>query len=200
MAAQASEPRYCACGTRLARDNKGKRCTACQKAASRQRVAPPAVPASFWRSPELVAALDAWHIGQVIRAYRLHEYWPEPIVQAVVANWFGLTQAQLSRIENGAPVTDLAKLIPIVQTLGVPANLLWFKLPKDKADPALPSGQTNDHANTHVKELAAADATTVEHFSSTVPKADEEDDKDRRCTHGELTSSRNSRPFQGHQA
>lgn len=129
--AQVSQPRYCACGTRLARDNRGKRCGACQKTASSHVVRASEAPASFWRCPELRDALKSWHIGRVIRAYRRHEHWPEPISQAVVANWLGITQAQLSRIENGGAVTDLAKLIPIAHTLRIPADLLWFRLPAE---------------------------------------------------------------------
>lgn len=132
MASGSGQPRYCTCGTLLARDNKGKRCMACQKVASQRMVEPPAVPASFWQSAEIAEALEAWHMGHVIRAYRLHEYHREAIPQAVVAHWFNLTQAQLSRIENGTPPTDLARLIPIAHTLGIPADLLWFKLPKEK--------------------------------------------------------------------
>lgn len=129
MVSQGQNPRYCACGTRLAKDNRTDRCTACQKAASQRVVTPPEVPPDFWQNPELVDALGQWHIGQVIRAYRLHPHHRQPIPQAVVANWLNLTQAQLSRIENGSAVTDLAKLIPIVKTLGIPADLLWFKMP-----------------------------------------------------------------------
>lgn len=45
-----------------------------------------------------------------------------------------ISRRQLSRIENGPPVTDLAKLIAWVCALGIPEELLWFKLPKDKPD------------------------------------------------------------------
>lgn len=128
--------RRCSCGTRLARDNRGDLCAACRKKVSGHVARRPLVPRSFWQSAELHEALDAWHIGQAIRAYRLHEFHPAPIAQATAANWLGVTQAQLSRIENGPPVTDLAKLIPWALALGIPEELLWFKLPKQKPDPA----------------------------------------------------------------
>jgi hypothetical protein len=56
-------------------------------------------------------ALDAWHMGRVIQAYRCHPWHGRPLSQGVVAGWCGLTQTQLSRMENGAPPQDLAKLI-----------------------------------------------------------------------------------------
>lgn len=129
MGSQGQQPRHCVCGTRLARDNRTDRCMACQKAASKRVVTPPDVPADFWQNPELADALKQWHMGQVIRAYRLHPHHRQPIPQAVVAGWFDLTQAQLSRIENGSPVTDLARLVPMATRLGIPSDLLWFKLP-----------------------------------------------------------------------
>ena len=140
MTNRAGERRFCPCGTRLARDNRGKLCMGCRKVVSGHVVQRPLVPRSFWQSTELREALDAWHIGQAIRAYRLHEFHPEPIAQATVANWFGVTQAQLSRIENGPPVTDLARLMPWALALGIPEELLWFKLPKERTD--LPVGST----------------------------------------------------------
>jgi hypothetical protein len=125
--------RRCACGTRLARDNRADACTACQKAASRRLSAPPAVAADFWDDPDLKSALGGWHIGRVIRAYRLHPFHHQSIPQAVVAAWFDLTQAQLSRIENGPAVTDLARLIPMARALDIPDEFLWFKLPNQQA-------------------------------------------------------------------
>ncbi len=121
--------RHCTvCSARLAWDNTSSLCSPCGKA-HRSALHPPAVPDDFWRTPELLAALANWHIGQVIRAYRLHSFHgPKPLAQEVVAGWLGLTQAQVSRIESGEAVTDLAKLIPWAKVLGIPERLLWFKL------------------------------------------------------------------------
>jgi transcriptional regulator with XRE-family HTH domain len=49
--------------------------------------------------------------------------------QQRVGGWLGLTQAQLSRVENGPAVTDLTKLTAWAGSLGVPVSLLWFHLP-----------------------------------------------------------------------
>ncbi|WFB09358.1 XRE family transcriptional regulator [Streptomyces sp. LX-29] len=46
-----------------------------------------------------------------------------------------LTQAQLSRIENGAAPQELDKLIHWAKTLGIPSEHLWFKLPCEQRLP-----------------------------------------------------------------
>lgn len=126
--------RRCACGTRLARDNTAIRCTRCQGQARDTPV--PTVPDSFWGEPAMREALDSWHMGRVIAAYRLHPYHLQPQSQEMVANWAGTTQARLSRIENGPAPQDLGKLIGWAQLLRIPAALLWFKLP-DQPEVAL---------------------------------------------------------------
>jgi transcriptional regulator with XRE-family HTH domain len=76
-------------------------------------------------------ALATWHMGRVIYAYRTHPWHARPLSQETVGNWLGLTQAQLSRIENGRAPEELSKLIRYAQILGIPGELLWFKLPDD---------------------------------------------------------------------
>src|SRR5581483_2251774 len=55
-----------------------------------------------------------------------------------VGSWLGLTQAQLSRIENGRAPEELTKLVRYAQILGIPGDLLWFALPDDKTARAAP--------------------------------------------------------------
>ncbi|MGH4012581.1 MAG: helix-turn-helix domain-containing protein [Pseudonocardiaceae bacterium] len=97
---------------------------------------PPDVPAEFWVTDHMQDALATWNMGRVIAAYRSHPYHGRPMRQEIVAGWVGITQAQLSRVENGLPIKDLDKLIQWVRTLGVPAHLLWFKLPEQPPDQA----------------------------------------------------------------
>src|SRR5205823_5591000 len=79
---------------------------------------------------ELCKALDEWHIGRVIRAYRCHDFHgPKPLSQDVVAGWLNLTQTQISRIESGPAVTDLQRLVAWATTLQIPPDKLWFKIP-----------------------------------------------------------------------
>ncbi len=121
--------RACVCGTRLARDNLGPRCGPCERHRRDRPGAPPRVPASFWDDPELRAALAGRHMGRVIRAFRTHpHHGRQHLTQTTASTWAGITQAQLSRIENGPPVLHLDRLTEWARILRIPASLLWFQL------------------------------------------------------------------------
>lgn len=125
--AGAHADRRCACGTVLARDHEGLKCSGCQRRAGALDV-PPVVPFDFWAHLPLAEALAAAHMGRVLRAYR-HHWWhgrtalPQPVAGA----WLGLAQSQLSRIENGPASMDLTWLIFVARTLMLPLPLLWFR-------------------------------------------------------------------------
>lgn len=119
------------CGARLARDNRDSQCSSCRRDSA---LKPPAVPREFWNNAQIRDALATWHIGRVIYVYRTHPRHPRPLSQDVVAGWLGLTQPQLSRIENGRAIEDLGRLRPYARTLGIPQELLWFKLSDDDED------------------------------------------------------------------
>lgn len=124
------EVRYCRCGARLARDNSGARCSACVAAARDALLAAPQVPADFWNEVVMREALTSRHMGRVIRAWRTHPYHQrQTFSQDRVASWMRITQAQLSRIENGPPLAHLDRLIQWAQVLRIPAEYLWFALP-----------------------------------------------------------------------
>jgi transcriptional regulator with XRE-family HTH domain len=80
----------------------------------------------------MVPALDSWHMGKVLSAYRTHPHHGRTLSQEVVAGWLNLTQAQLSRIESGRAPEELSKLMHWADTLGMPSDVLWFKLPSDR--------------------------------------------------------------------
>ena len=125
--------RYCrGCRTRLARDNQSGQCAACSAKTRDLLASPPALPAEFWENPRIRDALDSWHMGAVISAYRNHPSHGCVLRQEIVAGWVGITQAQLSRIENGPAITDLGKLTHWATTLSIPAHLLWFQLPTQR--------------------------------------------------------------------
>lgn len=124
-----STARYCRCGTRLAHDHRDRLCAACRERRRNALVSAPEVPPEFWQTDQMRDALDAWQMGRVIQAYRYHPWHGHALSQGLVAGWFGLTQTQLSRIENGPAPQDLAKLIQWATVLRIPAELLWFKLP-----------------------------------------------------------------------
>jgi transcriptional regulator with XRE-family HTH domain len=85
-------------------------------------------------------ALATRHIGRIIYVYRTHPWHGRQLSQDVVAGWLNMTQPQLSRIESGRAIEDLGRLIPYAGVLGIPRELLWFKLPTgDEADYATPA-------------------------------------------------------------
>jgi tetratricopeptide (TPR) repeat protein/transcriptional regulator with XRE-family HTH domain len=134
MGSRRGGQRYCHCGTRLALDNPGPQCSRCERASRDKFFAPPDVPAEFWEAEHFREAFDRQHIGEVSRAYRLHPYhrWaygPSGISQRLLGQWVGLTQAQVSRIENGPPLKHLDILAHWARVLQIPPELLWFKLP-----------------------------------------------------------------------
>ncbi|KPM50378.1 XRE family transcriptional regulator [Frankia sp. R43] len=88
-------------------------------------------------------ALASWHMGRVIYAYRSHPYHGQTLSQELVSGWLGLTQPQLSRLENGRAPEELSKLIRYSDVLGIPADLLWFDRPGETRQPA---GGTEDEA------------------------------------------------------
>jgi transcriptional regulator with XRE-family HTH domain len=134
--------RYCRCGARLARDNPQERGGPCGQKAREVALGPPRVPAEFWEAEQMRAALESRHMGRVCYAYRHHRFHePGPLSQEVVAGWFGIAQAQLSRIENGPPMRDLDKLIYWARTLQIPASCLWFDLPDERRNAPQPEGQ-----------------------------------------------------------
>ncbi|GLY97730.1 helix-turn-helix transcriptional regulator [Actinoplanes sp. NBRC 103695] len=133
---------YCRCGSRLAHDNAASQCVVCQKRTSDLAIRPPIVGPDFWEAPQIHDALAARHIGLISRAYRKHPqhiavHGRDGISQETVAGWLGLTQAQVSRIENGPPVKHLDSLARWARTLRIPARLLWFKISLDYDGPSI---------------------------------------------------------------
>lgn len=122
--------RYCRCGARLARDNSGSRCSGCTAANRDRLIGAPDVPADFWDEVVLREALASRHMGRVIRAWRTHpRHGRQDFPQDQVAAWAGITQAQLSRIENGQPLMHLDRLIHWAGVLRIPADRLWYAMP-----------------------------------------------------------------------
>jgi hypothetical protein len=120
------------CHTRLAHDNTAGFCAPCQAASRDGLAAPLDVPGEFWDHQSIKEAHAARHMGSLIRAYRHHPFHGRhPLPQGVVANWLGISQGQLSRIEHGAPVVHLDRLIYWARMLRVPSSRLWFTLPED---------------------------------------------------------------------
>ncbi|OKJ44688.1 DNA-binding protein [Micromonospora sp. TSRI0369] len=140
MTAESKRTSCTRCGASLAADNDSGRCAPCQRAERDRIVAAPDVPPSFWSHGPLLQALADRHLGRVVRAYRHHPYHGrQPLPQATVAGWFGMTQAQLSRIENGPAVVHLDRLAHWARVLRIPAHTLWFRLPATPGDASVPA-------------------------------------------------------------
>ncbi len=141
----ASRPRrqlYCRCGTHLAKDNAERQCARCQRASRDKLITPPEVPAEFWQTDQFHDAFAAQHMGRVARAYRAHPYHyavygPSGVSQGLLGQWLGLSQPQVSRIENGPPIRNLDTLAYWARTLHIPPELLWFRLPDEKGERAV---------------------------------------------------------------
>ena len=131
------ERRLCrSCGAYLAADNCGDQCGPCRRHAPDLALNAPRLAETFWEAAALVEAATERHFGKFLLAYRKLQR-PEP-TQALVGQWLGLTQGQVSRIERSAiPVRDLDKLDRWARALHIPQQLLWFSLtahPIDQGD------------------------------------------------------------------
>ena len=120
--------RYCRCGTRLASDNTGLLCSACQHNPGVNLIAAPSVPPAFWMTDQMRDALATRHIGKIIYAYRTNHFHGQVVSQSAVAGWASISQTQISRIESGPPVHDLRRLAHWARVLRIPHRLLWFRL------------------------------------------------------------------------
>ncbi|MBB5807364.1 transcriptional regulator with XRE-family HTH domain [Saccharothrix ecbatanensis] len=77
----------------------------------------------------MLEALATYDMGTVMRAFRTHPFHGRDISQEVAAGWVGITQTRLSRIENGERIANLNKLMRWARALGIPSDLLWFRMP-----------------------------------------------------------------------
>lgn len=123
------------CGTVLAADNTANVCGRCYREKQRDQLQkPPAVmDEQFFETDDFRAAFKSQHIGKVCKAYRNsprhHRIIGKTLNQETLGRWLGLTQAQVSKLENGKPEYNLEVLRHYAQILRIPQRLLWFDLP-----------------------------------------------------------------------
>ena len=149
MGSRRARQYYCRCGTHLAKDNTERQCARCQRVSRDKLITPPEVPAEFWQTEQFRKAFAAQHIGRVLRAYRTHPHHyavhgPDGISQTLLGQWLGLRQPQVSKIETGPPIPHLDRLQHWARVLRIPAELLWFRLPEDKAELAVAEPAASD--------------------------------------------------------
>lgn len=129
-----SRRRCAGCSAPLAVDNTGRMCGKCHREQRDQLRTPPVqLRDEFWTTDDFRAAFESQHIGKVLRVYRNHprhlELFGRALNQDLVGRWLGLTQAQVSKLENGPPEQNLKTLQNYAQTLHMPQRMLWFDLP-----------------------------------------------------------------------
>jgi transcriptional regulator with XRE-family HTH domain len=125
--AASSSRRACPCGALIAADNTDRLCHRCRRNARAQVFGPPEVPQEFWEHPLMESALADRDMGAVLAAYRHHPQHVSRISQDRMASWLGISQAQLSRYENGDnPIDRMDRLRHFADVLGVPGERLWF--------------------------------------------------------------------------
>jgi DNA-binding XRE family transcriptional regulator len=122
------------CGTVLAADNTARLCSRCYREQRDQLRTPPAqLRDEFFDTDEFRAAFESQHIGKVFKAYRNHprhrQLFGKALNQELLGRWLGLTQAQVSRLENGKPEQNLETLRNYAKILRLPHHMLWFDFP-----------------------------------------------------------------------
>jgi DNA-binding XRE family transcriptional regulator len=121
------------CGTTLAVDNTARLCGRCHREERDQLCAPTQLSDSFFETEEFRAAFESQHIGKVLKAYRSHprhlQVFGKALNQDLLGRWLDLTQAQVSKLENGKPEQNLETLRNYAQILHLPQHLLWFDFP-----------------------------------------------------------------------
>ncbi|WP_133847322.1 tetratricopeptide repeat protein [Labedaea rhizosphaerae] len=119
----------------LAADNDGRMCARCLRDQRDQfRTPPMELRNEFWATDDFRAAFESRHIGRVFKVYRNHprhlQLFGKALNQELLGRWLGLTQTQVSRLENSrAPEQNLKTLQNYARILHIPQSLLWFDLP-----------------------------------------------------------------------
>ncbi|HEV2780210.1 MAG TPA: XRE family transcriptional regulator [Actinophytocola sp.] len=118
----------------LAADNTARLCSRCHREQRDQLRTPPAqLRNEFFETDEFRAAFDSQHIGKVFKAYRNHprhlQLFGKALNQELLGRWLGLTQAQVSKLENGKPEQNLEALRNYARILHLPVHMLWFDFP-----------------------------------------------------------------------
>lgn len=119
------------CGSQLATDNSALLCGRCHREQRDQLRTPPTqLRNEFFETDEFRAAFESQHIGKVFKAYRNHprhlQLFGKALNQELLGRWLGLTQAQISKLENGKPEQNLDTLRNYARALHLPQHMLWF--------------------------------------------------------------------------
>lgn len=106
-------------------------------------------------------------MGRVCRAYRRHPYHvpvygSAGVMQALVGQWLGISQAQVNRVERGAAPKNIDTLAHWARVLRIPPDLLWFDLPgRRRTEAVSPIEPDTGNADTSRLALTNDDWTAV---------------------------------------
>ena len=122
------------CKAPLAADNSARLCGRCHREMRDQIGSPPTRQRpEFFETEEFAAAFESQLIGRVFKAYRNHPRYVrllgKALNQEILGRWLGLTQAQVSKLENGKAEYNLETLRGYADILCLPHHMLWFDLP-----------------------------------------------------------------------
>jgi hypothetical protein len=121
------------CGTLLAADNTARLCSKCHREHHDQLRTPAHLKNEFFETAEFRVAFDSQHMGKVLKAYRNHPHhlrlYGKALNQELLGRWLGLTQAQISKFENGKAEQNLEILRAYAKILHLPQRMLWFDFP-----------------------------------------------------------------------
>ncbi|MEU4243120.1 orotidine 5'-phosphate decarboxylase / HUMPS family protein [Actinoplanes sp. NPDC026619] len=87
------------------------------------------MPTDFWSHESMRAAYASRRMGLVIRAYRQHPLRGRSLPQPRVAEALGISQPQVSRIENHGHIQHVDTLVFYARALRIPERFLWFNYP-----------------------------------------------------------------------
>lgn len=132
--AAGGDRRCASCGTIVAADNTARLCSRCLREQRDQLSKPLAqLRDEFFETDEFRSAFESQHIGKVFKAYRNHprhlQLFGKALNQDLLGRWLGLTQAQVSKLENGKPEQNLETLRNYATVLRIPHRMLWFDFP-----------------------------------------------------------------------
>jgi transcriptional regulator with XRE-family HTH domain len=143
------------CGAGLASDNTARMCAKCHREQIDQLSHPPHLKNEFFETDDFRRAFEKQHIGLVLKVYRHHprhlRLFGKALNQGLLGRWLGLTQAQVSKLENGKPEQNLETLRHYAKVLHLPQYMLWFDFPGQSRlnRPVLTLGSENSPVEPH---------------------------------------------------
>jgi hypothetical protein len=167
----------------LAEDNTARLCSKCHREQRDQLRTPPAqLRNEFFETDEFRAAFESQHIGKVFKAYRNHrrhlQLFGKALNQELLGRWLGLTQAQVSKLENGKPEQNLEALRNYTRILHLPQHMLWFDFP---GQTRLTSPQP--HADAVAANGVVTDSRDAERLAAEILESNTADDAINQLAH-----------------